>query len=141
MSMRDYGVNDYGMVLYCDELKMLASKICHSFSDKEWNADFSYRYECADEIVEKLGVEYISEFYGEALLIDENGETKWSDSMTFSDDIIYYVPLSHFPNLFRSWYKDLDEAADDIRRRVGEYFPEDFDFRNKIRHIVGTYYG
>lgn len=43
--------------------------------------------------------------------------------------------------LFKAAYKDMNELIDEFKSDIGEYLPEDFDYRANIRHIVGTYFG
>ena len=141
MSMRDYGVDDYGMVLNTNHLQLLASKVCSDYSEKEWSKDASTRCYFVEEVAEKLGLEYIGEFDGEATLIDENGDSNWRDSLVFSGDTVYYIPLSRYPNLFHSSYCGIEDVVSEIKGKVGKYLPENFDYCNHIRHIVGTYFG
>ena len=54
MSMRDYGVDDYGMVLNTNHLQLLASKVCSDYSEKEWSIDACYFME--DEEFEERGL-------------------------------------------------------------------------------------
>ena len=53
MSMRDYGVDDYGMVLNTNHLQLLASKVCSDYSEKEWSKDASTRCYFVEEVAEK----------------------------------------------------------------------------------------
>ena len=35
----------------------------------------------------------------------------------------------------------MEEIVEELKSKVGEYLPEDFDYRKNIRHISGTYFG
>lgn len=59
----------------------------------------------------------------------------------YDGDRIYYIQVSSYPTLFKPAYKSMDELIAEFKEKVGEYLPEDFDYRSNIRHIVGTYFG
>lgn len=141
MSMRDYAVDDYGLVLNTNHLNMLAAKICQDYSEEKWNSSVSNRCDYAEEVVEKLDLEYIGEFDGEATAIRDNGWSNWSDSICYSGDTIYFVPLSYYPNFFEAVYADISDIVNDVKNKIGKYMPDDFDYRANIRHITGTYFG
>lgn len=141
MSMRDYAVDDYGMVLNTNHLQMLAKRICEDYSDKEWEKSADSRYDFLDEVSEKSDMQYISGFDGEAILIADDGSDDWNDSLPYDDDSIYYIPLSSYPTMFKPAYNSVDEIVDELREKVGRFLPQGFEYRNNIRHIVGTYYG
>ena len=141
MSMREYGVNDYGLLLTDDTMKLLASKICEDFSEAEYAED---KYGFNEVVEEKIGSEYISEFSGDAVQIRDDGTDDWfspGNYEAFSGDTIYYIPFNRYPNLFGAAYENMSEIVDEMKRKVGEYLPLDFAYRDAIRHIVGTYYG
>lgn len=99
--MRDYGVNEYGMVLNTNHLHILASKNCSNYSEGEWCVSKANRYEYIEEIAERLGIDCITSFDGDALYIDDNGSDDWGNYESYSDDVIYFIPLSKYPNLFK----------------------------------------
>lgn len=141
MSMREYGVNDYVLLLTDDTMKLLASEICEDFSEAEYAED---KYSFNEVVEEKIGSEYISEFSGDAVQIRDDGTDDWfspGNYEAFSGNTIYYIPFYRYPNLFSAAYKNMSEIVDEMKRRVGEYLPHDFAYRDAIRHIVGTYYG
>ena len=78
---------------------------------------------------------YTSNFDGEVYSL--NGK----ESLSFYDDYIYYVPLEKEPDLFHTAYKDIQEIEDEIRAKLGEYLPEDFDYASHICGIFGTTFG
>lgn len=120
------------------ELHILSAKLIDDFTEAEWEND---RYGCTEAVVDKLGIESISEFSGEAFTINDNGESDWSNADIYSGDAIYYVGTSAYPNLFKQAYKDINELIDEFKKKIGKHLPEDFDYRGSVRHIVGTYFG
>ena len=138
MSMRDYAVNDYGLLMTKEMLKAVASKVIENYSDEEYDnneMDFNYK------LYEFGIIETISEFTGEAMQINIDGSDKWSGAECFSSEYIYYVPASNYPSIFAAAYRDMDEIANEFKEKLGEYLPDDFDYKFYIRHIVGTYFG
>lgn len=136
MSMRDYAVDDYGLVLDKETVKTIASKVIDDYTEQE-NVMGYWEYKLYD-----LGIcEYISEFTGEAQELDEQGLYFGGDSIGYYGDIIVYVQAIHYPTLFRKAYNNMDELVEEFKNKVGEYLPDDFDYRSRIRHICGTYFG
>lgn len=135
MSMRDYAVSDFGLVLDEETIKVIASKVFVDFSDDE-EEDWGYA-------LYDMGIcEHISEFTGEAQEITDNGAFVWGgDYKTYSNDSINYVPISRFPTLFKKAYNNMEEIIDEFKTKLGMYLTEDFDYRSRICHISGTYYG
>ena len=133
MSMRYYAVDDYGLVLDKETIKTIITNIGVDIVDE----DFDFSYELYNEGI----CEYISEFTGEAQAVNDNGYVDWgSECESFSDENIAYVPLT-FPTLFKKAYENMEEIIDELKSKLGKYLPEDFDYRSRIRHICGTYYG
>jgi hypothetical protein len=132
MSMRDYAVNDYGVV-FTEEMMVEAAKK----KGIEYDADDPDYYEVAD----KLGLEYNSEFTGEATRVYSTGEFDYKTSIVFDDDVLYYLPLLKASNLFTPAYSCIGDAVAEVKERVGEFLPHDFNYEENIRNIVGTYYG
>lgn len=137
MSMRDYGVDDYGLILSPDDIKTIAAKLYTDFSEDDWNADY---YAYVEEIADELGIESISEFCGSDSALTDDGDFDW-DSEYYSSEPIYYIGVSRYPTLFRQSYKNMEELIDEFKGKVGAYLPEDFGYRERIRHISGTYFG
>ena len=138
MSMRDYAVDDYGLLMNKEMVKAIASKVCDDFTEEEYN---DYPFEFAYELYDKGIVEYINSFTGEAIAINDNGENSWGVSEYYNDDVIYYVPTKNISTLFKAAYKDMEEMIEEFKSRLGEYLSEDFEYRKYIRHISGTYFG
>ena len=136
MSMRDYSVTDYGLVLDDDTIKVLASKV---FDDYDENEDV---YDLAYYLYENDICELVSEFTGEAQELTDDGVIEWGcDYTEYNGSCIVYIPLSRYPTLFKNPYNNMDEIVDEMKSKVGKYLPDDFDYRNNIRHICGTYVG
>ena len=55
-------------------------------------------------------------------------------------DVVFYVYLDHQPSLFKAAYANIDEAAAEIRSKIGNYLPADYDFSAHIVELIGTIY-
>ena len=106
MSTRAYAVNDYGLVMTRDMLKVICEKY----------------------------------FTGDATVIDDNGNDMYEDYEAYYADTIYYAATEKFPSLFKTAYSSMDELESEFKNKFNRYFPEDFDYRKHICHIVGTYF-
>ena len=138
MSMRDYEVIDYVIVMIRDMLKTICSKYYREYTEEKYDKD---EYSFNDALYEEGVVEYISEFTGEAMTIDENGNDDYNSSEVYNDDTIYYVPTKNYGTLFKAAYANMEELEDEFRNKFNKYLPDDFDYRKHICHIVGTYFG
>lgn len=133
MSMRDYAVSDYGLLLDEETVKAIASKVLDDYTEED---DMAYG------LYDKGICEYISEFTGESLPIREDGRVSWNDDgENYRCETIVYVPTSNFPTLLKKAYENIDEIVNEFKGKLGEYLPDGFDYRGKIRHISGTYFG
>lgn len=137
MSMRDYAVDDYGLVLDGEIMNVIASKVFDDFTE-----DGSMCGDWGWELYE-LGIcEYIVDFTGEAQIIGDDGYFIWGgDYEGYSGEALCYVPLNKYPTLFKKAYNSMDEIVDEFKLKIGEYLTEDFDYKSRICHICGTYYG
>lgn len=136
MSMGYYAMTDYGLVLDDDTIKVIASKVFDDYDESEDAYDLGY------SLYENGFCELTSEFTGEAQELTDNGEITWGcDSKRYNAECIVYVPLSHYHTLFKKAYDNMDEIIDELKSKVGKYLPDNFDYRNNIRYICGTYYG
>ena len=132
MSMREYPVDDYGLLLPDEIMKIIASKVCDDLEDIE-------EFEYGDVLYEEGICEYIGDFRGEAGLINDDGLDDWmSNGEMYNGEQIYYIPISSRPTLFKAAYENIDELIEEFKSNVGEYLPKDFNYREYIRHIVGT---
>ncbi len=135
MSMRDYAVDDYGLLLTEETMKIIASKVCDDFEDMEED-------EYGDALYEEGICEYIGDFTGEASLLLDDGSNDWiRNGEMYDGDRIYYIQVSSYPTIFKAAYENMNALIAEFKEKVGEYLPEDFDYRANIRHIVGTYFG
>ena len=139
MSMRDYAVNDYGLLMTEDMLKCACSKYCKGYIEEDYEEnEFDYK----DELYDAGIVEFISEFTGEAIHINDDGIDDWRhNGDNYNDDMIYYIPAKRESTLFMAAYSNIEELVNEFKEKIGEYLEEDFDYRNYVRHIVGTYFG
>ena len=137
MSMRDYAINDYGFVMTRDILKAICEKYFTGFTEKEYDED-----ECSfnDVLLDAGIVGCIGDFTGEATVIDDNGNDMYDDHETYDADTIYYVATKNYPTLFNAAYRSMDELVSEFKNKLNKYFPDDFDYRKYICHIVGTYF-
>ena len=138
MSMRDYAVDDYGLLMTKEMMKIVAAKVCDDYAEEEYDED---EYAFNEELYDRGIVEYIGDFTGESIAIKDNGEDSWGDSEYYRGDVIWYVPTKNISTLFKAAYKDMDEMIEEFRSRLGEYLSKDFEYRRYIRHISGTYFG
>ena len=141
MSMKEWAVYDYGLLLTADTMKALAKKHCTDFTEEAFADDEFIFYE---EIEEIFGgdIEYIGQFTGEAKYVADDGTCEWGcDSVYYNDDILYYVPINRRLSLFESAYDNMNSMITSFKERVGKYMPDDFDYRANMRYIVGTYWG
>lgn len=138
MSMRHYGVYDYGLIMTDEMLKTIASKYCADYTEEEYEAN---KYAFHEALYEAGIVEYIGEFSGESTMVDDDGRDNYSEGEEYYYDVIYYLPANKFSTLFKAAYDNMDELVSEFRWQLHEYLPEDFDYRGHVRHIVGSYYG
>lgn len=135
MSMRDYAVDDYGLLLTEETMRTIAAIVCDDFDDIEED-------EYGDALYEEGICEYIGDFTGEAGILLDDGLNDWTrNGEMYNGDRIYYIPVSSYPTIFKAAYENMDALIAEFKEKVGEYLPEDFDYRANIRHIVGTYFG
>jgi hypothetical protein len=133
--MREWAVDDYGLLLTKEMIKAIASKVLDDLEERDED-------EYGDALYEDGICEYIGEFTGEAIYIENDGAENWfRNGESYDGDRIYYVNVSKYPSLFKAAYQNMDELIAEFNSKVGDYLPEDFNYRANIRHIVGTYWG
>lgn len=71
---------------------------------------------------------------------EDNGNDMYDDYETYDADTIYYVATKNYPILFNVVYRSMDELVSEFKNKLNKYFPDDFDYRKHICHIVGTYF-
>lgn len=139
MSMRDYAVDEYGLLLDEKTMKALAKKICEGYTDEDYDED---PYGFNEDVEAKFGnIDYISNFTGQAFKLTDNGDDDYrSETAYFNDDTVYILAADNAPSLFKAAYANIDEMIAEFRRQLGNYLPN-FAYRSHIKHLVGTYYG
>jgi len=130
MSMRNYAMEDYGLVLDENIMKVICEKV---FVDESIEND-----NCGYELYEADICNYAGSFTGELYPITDEGRDVWDRSEMIDDDCVYYIPVEKYPTLFKKAYNDIDGMIEEFREKIGEYVPDDYNYRANIRHIVGT---
>ena len=93
MSSRDYSVNDFGYVFNAEMIDQIIEKV------KPKNIQTGDTYEMA----EIMGLQYIGEFTGEAIRLDELGDDDFhDDAWSYSADSIFYFPKVSLSMLYIS---------------------------------------
>lgn len=137
MSANYFSHEDYGLFLDENSVKLLAEKLCNGFSEEKWEDDKEYFL----EILTDNPITYVTQFYGDAVRIDDNGADLWISYDNFDDGDICYIAVQKYPHLFGApAYATVEELIAEFKERVGEYLPTDFDYRNSLRHIIGVRY-
>lgn len=136
--MRDYAVDDYGLVLNDNHMQVLAAQLCDGYTEKDYDENM---YEYWEELVDKLGLQYVSEFTGEAAYLNDDGSSAYKGTFPYFDDTVFYLALKKYPSLFHAAYSNIDEVISELKDSIGKYLPDNFQYRDNIRHIIGTYYG
>jgi len=85
MSMCDYAVDDYGLVLNLNHLHCLASRVLEDFTEDEWDDDMM---SCVEAVVEIIDLNIISNFSGETFPIRDDGGQVWLDTEPYSRNIL-----------------------------------------------------
>ena len=139
MGMREYAVSDFGLIIDNEAAKNIAMHVCSDAGKYKEDEYICWEYEIYEE---GLG-EYISEFTGEAICIANDGTPDFSSdfNLEFDCDVIAYIPLNKTPTLIKAAYENINEIIDELKEKLGKYLSEEFDYRNNIRIIIGTYYG
>ena len=135
MSMRNYAVDDYGIIIEREIAINISKKVNPEFSVEDGN---SPEYEVYDN---GIG-EYISEFTGECFKVSKDGSVdNWSSVYNFDSDTILYLSVPKWGTLFKAAYTDMEELVADMKEKYSEWLPNDFDYAANIVKITGTYYG
>lgn len=140
MSMQDYGVNDYGLLVNYETLKLMAeAKLGDEFDpDDFFGNDVSYVVDFYEEGI----LEYIGDFTGETCQICDDGTDEWGGEMeNYREEWIAYISCDRQPTLFRRAYRDVDEIIEEMKQKVGELLPDDYGYRKNIVHVIGAYFG
>lgn len=144
MSMRDYAVQDIGLVLDKETLKNISRKLyAEEYETKE---DFNEAFEedpygFFEDVESKFGLSSCCNFTGEAIVMTDDGLDDWGNSIDYHDDSIYYLPIMKRPSLFKVAYNSIEEVVAEFKETLGDFLPEDFDYKKQFRLISGTYFG
>lgn len=140
MSMREYPLEDHGLVLSIGQLAVIASKVCEDWSREEWDQDqFSFIDEVAENV--EIGLQIISDYSGYAIPIKEDGTEDYAAVISYDTDALYYIPTERNPQMFKAVYNDMGEIVSEFRELVGAYLPADFNYARQICHIIGSTFG
>lgn len=132
MSMREYAYEDYGLVLDKATMEHIyVKKFNEPIGDEDvaealWDSEF-----CT----------LASQFTGEAFDIADNGNDDWNNPLIYACDEMYYVSFNSYPSLFNAPYNNINEIVEEFKEKLGEYMPEDYDYRANLKHIIGTVWG
>ena len=137
MSMRDYAVEDYGIVLNTSDLKKICMKLYNDCTEDDWEEDC---YGFIARLSSVIDLCQCGEFTGEAIAVRRDGRDEYLDTIVFSGNSLYYVAIKKYPTLFEGAYSCFDDMVADFKKALSKHVPNDFDFTN-VRHIVGTYFG
>lgn len=58
---------------------------------------------------------------------------------SYDDDVILYLPLDKGRSLFQAAYPSAGELLTEIRQKLQNYLPDDFDYAAHICKVTGTY--
>lgn len=136
--VRNYAFVDHGMYLSNETLQTLARTVC-GISEEEWKED---KYAAIEEVHEKLDnvIYAVGQFSGAVIPMAIDGELLWGGEVEFDDDTVYFVPLSRQPNLITAAYQDIEEIVCELKGKIGQYLPVNFDYRSNICEVAGTYW-
>lgn len=133
MGTRDYSVHDFGYV-FTEEM---IDRIIETVKPNNINPGDTY------EMAEYMGLEYVGNFSGEAIRLDELGDDDFhNDSWNYSCDTIFYLPIGTYSTLFRAAYQTKEELALSMKSSYRKWLPDDLnEIYDGIRHIVGSSFG
>lgn len=140
MSMRNYSVSGYGIIL-------------NGLLDTD----------ALDELAESEIVSTQFEFTGDANSLNDDGSENWSDETSFDSEGLYFIEVPKYPRFFKAAYKNMDALVADLKKRYDAvrkasiaWEKENCDapdgshvlpkltakqIRKHLRAFTGTYYG
>ncbi len=138
MSMQETGISEYAFLFTDETLRLIAKKLFSDYTDEKYNKAMGlYVY----DIKEKLSLNYEGEFTGSTYPLKEDGCPDFFSEDNYSSNILLYLPLEKEISLFKTSYKNMEEVVSEIRNKIGDYLPDDYNYRKNICLICGTYYG
>lgn len=138
MSMGNNGFSEYAFVFTENTVKTIAKKILSDYSDEKYQKD---KFFYADYVREELDLNYEAEFSGDAYSLNEDGKPDFFKEKSYNCELLLYLPLKRGVSLFQATYKNIEEIVNEIKGEIGNYLPEDFNYKQNIVFICGTYYG
>lgn len=135
--MQNNGFSEYAFVV-TDEIAKAISKKLFNSSDEEFEKNKSIYI---DRLKEELELNYETEFTGDAYSLNEDGKPDFFKENSYNCELLLYLPLKKPISLFEATYNGFDEIVEEIKGEIGDYLPKDFDYRQNIFFICGTYYG
>ncbi len=121
-------ISEYGLILKPD---IIESVVKNAVSD---NYSRSLFPGCGNNLITLL-----SSCTGETYPINHIGYDDWNNVTAYEEDQLCYHCLVLEPCFFETTCKDLESLVAMVKNEFDTaYLPEDFDFRNNIRHVVGV---
>ena len=121
----------YGMVITDEVLELLVSKVNHDYDPDDY-ADAPYYFSA--EVETELGITRLTGFTGEAFRVAPDARYE----MAYDWEEILFVPCEREVSPFFAAYDSFEEMVAELSSRFRKLLPDDFDYTEYIRHIVGT---
>lgn len=141
MSMQNYPIRAYGLLVYAEELQSWWDSQTEGYGEK----DFEQEEVVLADVPECLpNGGYATVVYaadGEADIIDENGFAAECIKDDISDKDFVILELNKHPSLYKAAYKDRAAAMAELKATYAEVLPEDFDFESRFVCYMGTEFG
>lgn len=140
MSMREYAVDDYGLIFDEKTMKHIAFMLFNELTEEEWESD---KQDIMCDVEENIALDSVCPFTGELMPLCTDGSVDYgsSDTIYIDDDVVYYASASKSPKLFGAAYKNIDEVIAEFKDGLEKYLPTDFDYKSHIMKISGTVWG
>lgn len=127
MSMRIYGIDDYGFVIIGEAFDEMNKRFDEARGVEVWDfLDWLSDNACTSP-----------DFEGSLFPIDDTNLNAICEEC-FADTL-YYFPLNNYPTLFTKAYNSMDDIINEIKEKADGLLPDDFPIENYIVHITGTY--
>lgn len=123
----EYG---FGLVLTVDEIEDFVNRL-----DAKINAGMNGDPQL---LVDNLGDDYGAKFYGD----DMEGKHFYNHDGTVDleeDDMLAFW-AKHQPNAIKAAYDDIEAVEEEFRLKLGEFLPEDFDYKAHIGYFQCVIY-
>lgn len=132
MSMRNYSIVHYGVVVKPDELNLEAI-------GKESNENLTVEEVCEWLDEEEISLQNGGDIMSKALLsTDIEGEffnlfTQEESDISVMHDNWFFFDLPKYPSFFRAVYKDKDDMIRQVKEMYGSFIlDENFDWENRL---------